>query len=226
MRASLTSRFIIPGVAALAMAVFPAGAQETDAPPADAQLPGLDELLDVPRSSTPAPPQREMVDRPVEDEISTEPFELAVEGMRDAAQRLGEHNDAGIETQRVQEQVVKRLDMLLSQMRRQQMSRQQQQAREQDTGSQQQQQQQQGQPQPSDARQAAGTESNPDAANRQQVDAQQAGDEPLEERFGDEWGNLPPRLRDALRNVDKERVSELYRDLTERYYRRLAEESE
>ena len=40
----------------------------------------------------------------------------------------------------------------------------------------------------------------------------------------DAWGNLPPRLRDELLQGLEDRFSPLYRDLTELYYQRLAED--
>jgi hypothetical protein len=186
----------------------------------DSDLPTVDEVLKVPRR-TPTKPDGKAIDRPVEEEASTEPFEQAVEGMRQAATRLSGEQDAGIETQRIQEQVVKRLDMLLSQMRKQQMQ-QRSKARQQDTGSQQQSQSQQRQEQ---SAQAAVNESDPNAAKRQQPKTEQLADQPYQEQMV-EWGKLPERLRQALHNVNPDQYSSLYRDLTERYYRRLAEESQ
>ena len=40
------------------------------------------------------------------------------------------------------------------------------------------------------------------------------------------WGNLPDRLRDALSQGLDEPYSQLYRSLTERYYKALAEDDE
>ena len=45
------------------------------------------------------------------------------------------------------------------------------------------------------------------------------------EESGVEWGNLPDRVRDMIRQGLRERPSSLYERLTEAYYRRLAEES-
>jgi cation transport regulator ChaB len=39
-----------------------------------------------------------------------------------------------------------------------------------------------------------------------------------------EWGNLPPRIREILSQSRRDRVSALYQQATEAYYRRLAEE--
>lgn len=40
-----------------------------------------------------------------------------------------------------------------------------------------------------------------------------------------EWGNLPPRVRDELIQAQQEPVAPIYRDMTEEFYRRLAEEA-
>ncbi|MEM8739616.1 MAG: hypothetical protein AAGG38_14230, partial [Planctomycetota bacterium] len=50
------------------------------------------------------------------------------------------------------------------------------------------------------------------------------GSGPMEE-VRREWGDLPARLRDELSNGLDEPYSPVYRDLTEAYYRRLAEEA-
>jgi hypothetical protein len=39
-----------------------------------------------------------------------------------------------------------------------------------------------------------------------------------------EWGRLPPRVRDAVRQGFRDPMSAAYRRLTQEYYRRLAEE--
>ena len=42
---------------------------------------------------------------------------------------------------------------------------------------------------------------------------------------GSEWGNLPPRIRDLLRQGKQDEYSTIYERLTAEYYRRLAEDS-
>jgi len=201
------------GVLLWAVHGSPAFAQE------GGELPTVDELLQVP-TRPPAKRDRKPIDRPVEEQRSGEPFGLAVDGMRQAANRLSVQEDPGIETQRIQEQVVNRLDMLISQMRRQQQQQQQSQAREQDSGS-----QQQTQSQPNEQNTQGGQDAAQQIGNRGQNRNDQLVDQPLQEQF-DEWGNLPPRLRDALLDGTREQFSGLYRDLTRRYYQRLAEEAE
>ena len=40
-----------------------------------------------------------------------------------------------------------------------------------------------------------------------------------------EWGSLPDRMREMIRQGMRESISRTYRRLTERYYRRIAEEA-
>jgi hypothetical protein len=149
----------------------------------------------------------------VPDEQSPGEFMKAIQDMKLAADHLTTRADPGIETQRVQERALRRLDQLIEQMRNQQQS---------SGGSSQQQQQQDG-------------KSGQKARANAQTAAQQAGpqgrpqqgetdDQPLSENLS-EWGNLPQRLRDQLLQGLEDRFSPLYRSLTERYYERLAEEA-
>ena len=196
---------------------FLSGVHAFQEPPRD-DPPTLDELLGLPEAS----PRRDTPDAALEDDSTSEPFQLAVEGMRDAAQRLESAGDYSIETQRVQQQVVDRLDRLIAQARAQQQQ-QRQQSRSSDSGSQQQEQEQS---------QSDPSRGNPGEENG--ADASGAGPmKPVLENVDDrslhaleeEWGKLPPRLRDALRNVMNEKFSSLYDEHTRRYYQRLAEES-
>jgi len=45
------------------------------------------------------------------------------------------------------------------------------------------------------------------------------------EESGAEWGRLPQRVRDLIRQGSRDRVSSVYRRLTEEYYRRMAEDA-
>lgn len=152
-------------------------------------------------------------------------FQQAIEQMARSAALLDQRTDPGLETQRVQEDVLAKLDLLLKQPprrgqsssspRRQQQQQQQQQNVPDQQQSQQQQQQQQEQ-----------TGSDPSAAADPSVPLRQ--DALLEqalESAGAEWGDLPERVRDMIRQGLRERPSSLYLRLTEEYYRRLAEDS-
>ncbi|MEX2672498.1 MAG: hypothetical protein WD294_10350 [Phycisphaeraceae bacterium] len=150
-------------------------------------------------------------------------FQLAVADMKNAAERLSTGRDASIETQRVQQRAIVRLEQAIS-MAQQQQSESQSGGSPQDadTGSAQNQPQQQGQAgqQPGEGQEPGGEQ-----ANRGSVEQSEMEEELLEDRVS-EWGDLPPRLRDELMQGMEDSFSQLYRQLTERYYERLAEQQE
>ena len=146
--------------------------------------------------------------------------------MNRAAGRLREAQDAGIDTQRIQEDVLRKLDQVISQARKQRQQQQQQQQQQNQQQNQQQQQQQQpdqGQEQEQagqqQAQQPAGGENRDSlpaaeaARLRASLDAARAA-----------WGNLPARVRQMLTQGSGEKFSPAYERQTEEYYRRLAEE--
>ena len=150
-----------------------------------------------------------------------EPFALAVEGMKQAAQRLSNDSDASLDTQRIQQQVVNRLDRLITDLRKKSQSQGKSQKRQKDSGSQEQkpgEQQAEGQEQ-------GGNEGAQQTRLQGQVQDPQTPDQPLKEQLA-EWGNLPERLRDQLRQGRDDRYSDLYKIITQQYYRRLAEEAQ
>lgn len=202
--------------------------------PALAQ-PTLDELLDLepaPQEREPAPPAPRQqdapaevpIDQPVERRLTGEQaadaFKQALQQMDEVAQRLAAAQDAGLETQRLQESVLEKLAMVIEaaqQMSGGSSSQQQQgQPQQQDTGSEQNQQQGQAQAQASAGENRGETTNPPSPAAGEQAGAI------AEERR--EWGNLPPRIRDELIQASNERFSPVYKTLTEAYYQRLAEE--
>lgn len=171
-------------------------------------------------------PTRTDLDRLLKGEEIGEAFTEAVKLMDDAAMRLERASDAGLTTQRVQEDVIRRLDQLLASLQRRQSSSSSQQQQQQ----QQQQQEQQGQRnQPnqkkpsksksqSQASQGEGQRNDlgparQDGALKPNLDAARAA-----------WGGLPERVRDMLMQGSSDRFSSKYQNLTEAYYRRLAEE--
>ena len=177
------------------------------------------------------------VRRQLEQQEAADAFAQAVADMSRVAGQL-EAREPGIDTQRLQESILERLDQAIASAESQQSSS------------------------SSSSSGSSGSSSNQDNAggNAQQPSPGQAGASPegagggqpgqeggaeasdggfspgqvgpvdpsaggLEE-LRREWGNLPPRLRDELTNGMDEPFSPIYRELTERYYRRLAEEAE
>lgn len=204
----------------------PAGGDPAPGDPADATEAGAgDSVL------------TEAVRRQLEQQEAADAFAQAV---RDMARVAGQLDDAdpGIDTQRLQESILERLDQAIASAESQQSS---------------------SSSSSSSAGQPGGPSSNQDnqsgndpAAAPGPPSGDQAGARPGDEQRGSnpddggfspgqvgpvdptargldelrrEWGNLPPRLRDELTNGLDEPYSPVYRELTERYYRRLAEEA-
>ncbi len=202
-----------------------------------AEGPSLDELLNLsPPKNADAPPTTEptiseavRVDPVIEQNlVEQDPgdlFSQAIERMEAAARRLAVSRDAGVPTQRVQEEAMAKLDQLIAEVQKNA--------------------QQFGDPnnadsQPQDAEQGSSgnepqnrgnsssqlpgdNQPNPDTFSPGQVRQLGRDGKPLTETRR-EWGNLPAHLRDELLQGLAEPFSPVYRALTEAYYRRLAEE--
>jgi len=159
------------------------------------------------------------LDRALSGEQIAEAFVDAVKQMGDVASLLRESRDAGLPTQRMQEEIIRKLDMLIKQAEQQRQRRQKQR--------QQQGQKQQGQQSPSQPQQAATRQKSGKGDNRDErmppppQSAQFAG---WLEQAKARWGALPARLRDALIQGSGDSYSALYEALTREYYRKLAEQ--
>jgi hypothetical protein len=216
-------------VVALGLAAAPAPAQDGAAPPT------LDELLDLPPTDRPAP--AEDTDSPEDADPAegpdtagleelTEPnpadvFQQAIEEMGQAADRL-DARDLSLSTQRVQESVIRKLELVIEAAGQQGGGGgqgQPQSGRQQDQGS------QGNQGQPAQGGSPQGSQPNQGTPTTGSPMAPQSNAQALEE-YRREWGHLPPRVRDELLQALQERFSSVYRRMTEQYYRRLAEENE
>ncbi len=239
----------------VALAGFPAVAQDTG----DGDAPSLDELLgtedDAAEEQSPdeepqAPDTPELnreLERRLSGQEAADQFAQAVQDMAASAARLSEERDAGIDTQRLQDEIILKLEQIIASAQNTQeqqssssSSSQQQQARQADRGGQQQQQgeQQQGeQPGPPQGEQPGEGEQpgqepgrQPGGADPSQGDASRGSvrnaELSMEELREGEWGNLPPRLRDELAESLGESFNPVYRAITEAYYRRIAELSQ
>jgi len=148
--------------------------------------------------------------------------------MDDVSKRLAEAHDPSVRTQRVQEQIIKKIEQMIAAAKQQQQqssssssSQQQQQQRQEDAGTAQMQSQSQSQ---STSGQPQGNEAHKGGVSPGSVSSVGDTQQPIEE-LKREWGQLPPRLRDELTEGIGERFSPVYRLMTEAYYRRLAEEA-
>jgi len=193
------------------------------------ELPSLDELLDLSKpgqSETDSSIELdESLQRRLEGEPAPDTLAQAIEQMRQVSVRLVSANDPGLETQRQIETLLQKRDQAIEQAKQQSSSSSSGssgEAKKDASG------QSEVAPQtdPSQAQNGGAASSNnpstgsasPGSAREQKLD-----DRPLES-LRQEWGDLPPRLRDELREGLAEKFSPIYQRLTEAYYRRLAEQ--
>lgn len=212
------------------------------APPSDD--PSLDEALGLEgpkeRGDDAANRRREL-ERGLRQEKPRDVLASALNDLRRSTDLLNDQ-EPGLPTQRLQESAIRKFDELIATARRMQQEQssssnsqqqQQQQQRQQETGQEQsgqqdpqagketqdrQRQQQAGQrnPSPSDSNEAGA----PDQGKVDPTDQMAQFDE---SRVA--WGQLPPRVREAMRQGIRDPMSAAYRKLTQDYYRRLAEEA-
>lgn len=214
----------------------PAEAAQPPAPPTEAPK-SLDDLLGVPGDPSSGASAEDAARREQEkrlqkslDEASmSDLLHRAVEGMKTASDRLTDEKDAGLGTQRIQEEVVKTLDRLLQEAQRRQSkpspSKSQSKRSSKDDPSEKngQQQKQQKSQRPQGSQPSRSNDSNDDAREGTRDDAVAATQELTESRI--EWGRLPERVRELVLQGRRDRVSTIYERLTREYYRRLAEEA-
>jgi hypothetical protein len=199
----------------------------------------LDELLNIPGKKPAAKPDDKAPAAPKPEKEppgvkasddappAGDPFKSAVEDMKQAATRLGAE-DTGLDTQRAQERAVRRLDQLISQLKpKKQKPKDKPKSRDKDQGSEENEGQQEGDAQAQAKSQGKSQKPGTEAANGGLGPAAEEArlkQEEMNEKLA-EWGNLPPRLRDQLLQGMEDRFSNLYREMTEKYYRRLAEQN-
>lgn len=210
-------------VAAIAQPSAPAPAAVSPAPSSPVQPasePTLDELLGLTKPAGEKAggdsPSRVELDRKLGDTPEdTDPFAQAVALMHQATDRLSEGDDPGVQTQRLQGQVIEKLDRLIAEAQKNKNNKSKSKSKPKpNDGSQKPEQQQSSQNQPSPSNQAG----NPEVA-RQDGELR-----PPPPSAAASWGDLPQRERDLLTQGLSDRFSAVYRQLTEEYYKRLAEQ--
>lgn len=161
--------------------------------------------------------QREL-ERRLAGEAISDRFEQAVDFMARSAERLA-LRDPGLTTQRLQQDALDRLDWLIENAEREESRQQQGQGSPQDGDPEQQPAQPQGAQQQGEevSRGTGDQEVSPPAR-------QDGALNPLRAAAEAAWGALPERVRESLLQGSGDEFSATYRALTERYYRRLAEE--
>lgn len=237
--ALLAAAFAVQPADAQAPATAPAasGEQATDKDESKSPKSSLDELLGIDEGAK-DPSAAEAAARDREEELKrrlneaevADAFETAITKMALSAELLDAKFESGLGTQRVQEEIIAKLDQLIDAAKRMgaqassssasssssSSSQQNNPSSGKDPGKQQQQQQANGE----------------QKRNNNPTDSQEGESPPMQE--GDintvidesrtEWGNLPQRVRDMLLQGRREKFSSLYEQLTAEYYKRLAEE--
>jgi hypothetical protein len=206
------------------------GAPEPEESPASKPppLPTLDELLGLENEMDGTDAVQDANDAELEEMLDAkqagEAFAQAVTLMDRVASRIGTHQDLSITTQRLQEDILSKLDQVIESAQNNQSGGGGSSSSSQSSSSQQNQPDQQ---QPKPGEDASGS-----------TPASSSGDSPMpagssDARPGDEiapdgvsWGALPARFREALSQGISDRYSELYRSITEQYYKSLAEDEE
>jgi hypothetical protein len=215
-------------LACSALARQPATEAKPAQPPAPAQppQPSLDDLLGLPKDKPkPADKDRPAAADPTKTELErklaateiADQFKQAVQLMGETAERLQSAKDTGLATQRLQEDIIRKLDQLIKSAEQNQKQSKSSQSQQQRDKQQQQPNQQQSQRNPD------GKEAAPDTLTP--PPGQQANPAPGVAARGAAWGALPTRVRDALLQGNEDKYSALYQKWTEAYYRRLAEDA-
>jgi hypothetical protein len=185
----------------------------------DPAKPGAGEKKDQEQPPAAPDPSRTALERRLTAREVSEQFQQAVQLMGETADRLSVSRDTGIETQRLQSEIIRKLDMLIQSAEQQQQQQQRSRSSQRD-GKSDQSENQPARPQPAPVpNQTSNPEEfrDPPAGTDPQLNPQIAA-------RGAAWGNLPERVRDALLQGNADQYSSRYKAWTEAYYRRLAEE--
>jgi hypothetical protein len=176
--------------------------------------------------------RRRTLDAALAEQEPEQAFRVAITEMLESVDLLRDRRSTGLGTQRVQERIVDRLQVLIDSARRQRQQQQQQQSSS--SSSQQQQDPGRRSQQPQDGRegqdgreqQGRNDGENQDGSSTQPPPPESTTLEGVLDESQVEWGSLPPRVRDLITQGMRDQMSQLYRSLTEAYYRRMAEEAD
>lgn len=196
--------------------------KKKDAPASLDDLLGLDRDEDETKADDAARKQSEReLQRRLDEQEITDAFLVAINRMASSAERLDELFDSGLATQRIQEDILAKLDQLIDKAQ----SMDSQSSSSSSSSSSQQSSMKPGQQ--SESSQSQGERQDGQAQDSQEggPPARQEGDiNTLLQQGAIEWGNLPQRLREELQQGRGDEYSSMYRKLTDEYYKRLAEE--
>ncbi|MGH7242788.1 MAG: hypothetical protein ACREJD_05165 [Phycisphaerales bacterium] len=202
----------------------PAKQEAKPAPKPDSGVPDLDSLLgtkpDAPALKPDAiDPSKKELDRQLSLKEQADEFAKAVELMNETADRVEKESDTGLATQRLQEDILTRLDRLIKAAQQNKSSK----SKQQDKNDAKDKEQQKNMRQQSQAQSklAKSNDSNDHADGPARQDGA-LGNPPVAPPAS--WGDLPAHVRDALMQGLSDKFSSMYQNMTESYYRRLAEE--
>ena len=225
---------LAPGASAQSAGETPEPATEPESPDAGAKsdqpkslddLLGLDEDEETSGAADAAERDRQQqLRKALTAEEMTDAFQQALQKMELSAELLGEKLDPGLGTQRVQEEILAKLQQLIDSARQNQGGSS---SSSSSSSSQPQPNPQQNPGQKSKSNSSTGPRQNNPSDSNQAMDpppAQEGDINTIIEESRTEWGNLPPRLRDQMIQGKTGVYSSLYQKLTAEYYKRLAED--
>ena len=164
--------------------------------------------------------RRRTLDAALAEQEPEQAFRVAITEMLESVDLLRDRRSTGLGTQRVQERIVDRLQVLIDSARRQRQQQQQ------DPGRRSQQPQDGREGQDGREQQGRNDGENQDGSSTQPPPPESTTLEGVLDESQVEWGSLPPRVRDLITQGMRDQMSQLYRSLTEAYYRRMAEEAD
>jgi len=206
----------------------------TTEPKDNEPLPTLDELLGLDSKNQNGDNTSKVVDAKVVDandaaleqvlspKQAGEAFSQAVSLMDQVAARISEHNDLSITTQRLQQDILTKLDQVIESAQKNDSNNSGSSSSSSSSSTNESQPNQQQSQQPGEGSQPGGEPG--DSPMPGGNSNAQPGDEVMPD--GVSWGSLPKRIRDALSQGITDQYSELYRSITEQYYKSLAEDQD
>ncbi len=190
-------------------------------------LPTLDELLGLENQSDQPDqviedPNDAALDQMLDPQQAGEAFAQAVTLMDQVARRIAENHDLSITTQRLQEDILSMLDQVIESAQNSDS-----QGGGGSSSSSKSSSSNQNQPNQQQAQQP-GTGSQPSSQSGESMPGGTSQANPGDEIAPDgvSWGALPQRIREALSQGISDQYSELYRSITEQYYKSLAEDED
>ncbi len=232
------SSLIAPASLAQQPSADPPKDQQPATPPAKPEgekSPSLDELLGITKPgdkkpdaappaegqpTTPDDPSKQELDRKLSAEEAANAFREAIQQMGETTDRISKSRDVGIVTQRLQQEVIRKLDMLVKNQQNQSSSSSSSSSSQSQGG---QQQQQPNQPSSGGGKGEAQAGQGENKGEAMPPAMQQPQPRAVLDSARAAWGSLPERVREMLLQGSNDYFSSFYERMTEEYYKKLAE---